>query len=77
MLILSGTEFGAKGAALLAGVALGWWPSLSDAVQETVAIARRFEPDPEACAICDRMYVVYRMLQRGLRPAWRAATGRT
>jgi sugar (pentulose or hexulose) kinase len=77
VLILSGTEFGARGAALLAGVALGWWPSLSDAVQETVAIARRFEPDPEACAIYDRMYVVYQMLQRDLRPAWRAATGRT
>lgn len=77
MLILSGTEFGAKGAALLAGVALGWWPSLWDAVQETVAIAQRFEPDPEACAIYDRMYVVYQMLQRDLRPAWHAATGRT
>ncbi|WP_339775400.1 FGGY-family carbohydrate kinase [Caldilinea sp.] len=76
VLVPSGTEFGAKGAALLAGVGLGWWPSIQDAVQGTVTIVRRFEPNPEASAVYDRMYAVYQMLQRDLRPAWRAAAGR-
>jgi sugar (pentulose or hexulose) kinase len=76
VLVPSGTEVGAKGAALLAGVGLGWWPSIQDAGQGTVTIVRRFEPNPEASAVYDRMYAVYQMLQRDLRPAWRAAAGR-
>ncbi len=81
-----GTEFGARGAALLAGVGLGWYPDVSAAVAETsrvqgeeegaVSAARVFLPAPEKTAVYDRIYAVYRTLQRDLLPAWRLAAGR-
>lgn len=39
-----GDEIGALGAALTAGVLVGMWPSLEIAQNETVRVARRFEP---------------------------------
>ena len=37
---------GAFGAAILAGVGAGVYPSVSAAVEQLVKVARRFEPDP-------------------------------
>lgn len=37
-------ETGALGAALLAGVGVGVWPSVADAQRDTVRVARRFRP---------------------------------
>ncbi|MFN8469064.1 MAG: FGGY-family carbohydrate kinase [Caldilineaceae bacterium] len=81
-----GTEFGARGAALLAGVGLGWYSGVAAAVAETshgqgeaegaVPSSRTFLPAPEKTAIYDRLYAVYCALQRDLLPAWRLAAGR-
>ena len=45
----STAEPGTLGAALLAGVGVGTWPSLAEAAGR-VAIGRRFEPDPARAA---------------------------
>ena len=81
-----GTEFGARGAALLAGVGLGWYPGVAAAVAETSRVqgrsksaartSREFLPAPERTAVYDSLYAVYRSLQRDLLPAWHLAAGR-
>lgn len=43
--IPAGTEFGAKGAALLAGTAIGWYGSVAEACRQTFVLATRYEPD--------------------------------
>jgi xylulokinase len=43
-------EPGAFGAAILAGVGARVYGSVSDAVDELVSVAHRFEPDPERAA---------------------------
>ena len=43
--VAAGAEFGAKGAALNAGIALGLYTSFADAVAKTVHPGRRYEPD--------------------------------
>ena len=83
-----GSEFGARGAALLAGVGVGWYADVTTAVTETghdedrtVGVAgafspRVFLPRQEMMGVYDRLYAVYRSLQRDLLPAWRLAAGR-
>ena len=83
-----GSEFGARGAALLAGVGVGWYADVTRAVTETsrgedrtasAAAAhspRVFLPRQEMTDVYDRLYAVYRSLQRDLLPAWRLAAGR-
>ena len=44
-------EPGTFGAAILAGVACGAYPSVSTAVERLVGLARRFEPDPDRCRL--------------------------
>ena len=73
VVVPAGAEFGAKGAALLAGVAIGWYKTVEDAVYKTAGVERRFWPDPDRKELYDRLYRVYRQLQYDLRPAWRAA----
>lgn len=76
VVVPGGSEFGAKGAALLAGVALGWYPTVLGAVQATTTTERRYWPDPDKSAHYDRLYSLYHLLQQHLRPAWQAAAGR-
>lgn len=83
-----GTEFGARGAALLAGVGVGWYAGIPAAVTETSRIeeppvrtaaapsSRVFLPRREMTAVYDRLYAIYRTLQQDLLPAWRLAAGR-
>ncbi len=60
----------AYGAALLAGVGAGVYPSVAAAVNATVATAGSVDPDPAAAAAYDRGYAVYRTLYAALRPAF-------
>jgi sugar (pentulose or hexulose) kinase len=83
-----GTEFGARGAALLAGVGVGWYADIPAAVTETSRVedplvsgtadhpSRVFLPRAEVTAVYDRIYTIYRTLQQDLLPAWRLAAGR-
>jgi sugar (pentulose or hexulose) kinase len=76
VVVPTGSEFGARGAALLAAVGIGWHDSIPAAVQATALPARTYAPRPAATAIYDRHYEIYRMLQRDLVPAWRKAARR-
>ncbi len=71
VIIPQGTEFGAKGAALLAGVGAGLFETITDAARTTFRVARSYEPDPRLKARYDAVYQVYRMLRDDMRPAWR------
>jgi sugar (pentulose or hexulose) kinase len=57
--IPEGTEFGAKGAALLAATAIGWFPTVEEAVERTYAVARRHDPDPDAKGAYDAAFARY------------------
>lgn len=67
----AGGEFGAKGAALLAGTGIGWYASPRAAAQATDAIARRYTPDPARTAAYDHMYARYRAVREALQAVWR------
>jgi sugar (pentulose or hexulose) kinase len=49
--VVAQDEPGAFGAAILAGVGAGIYPSVSGAVRELVAVSRRFDPDAERGAL--------------------------
>lgn len=71
----AGTQFGAKGAALLAGVAIGWFGSIEDACRRTVETKRRHDPDPSTRAGYDEAFRRYRTVTTGsldaIAPAYR------
>jgi sugar (pentulose or hexulose) kinase len=56
-----GSEFGAKGAALLAATALGWHADIRAAADTTFAIARRYAPDTAAVAAYEPHFQSYRV----------------
>lgn len=60
VLVPGGTEFGARGAALLAGTAIGWYGSIRDASVSTRRIERSQAPDPDRKAEWDRAFAAYR-----------------
>jgi xylulokinase len=60
------TEAASLGAAILAGVAVGTFPSLEDAVARMVAVKDRYLPDPANRAVYDAGYETYRGLYEDL-----------
>jgi xylulokinase len=60
--VLQAEEGPAYGAALLAGVGVGAWPSVRNACEASVRVARRFEPDAERAAAMNRQYARYEKL---------------
>lgn len=58
-------EPGARGAALLAGVGVGWWGSVEDAAAATVSVVRRHPARPSP--VLDDRYAAYRALADGER----------
>jgi xylulokinase len=60
------------GAALLAGLGVGAFPSPADAVAACVRVAARLEPDPARHAYYGDLFRVYREAQRALAPIDRA-----
>ena len=60
--IPAGTEFGAKGAALLAGTAIGWYGSVAEACRETFVLANRYEPDAALKAGYDAAFSRYQQV---------------
>lgn len=70
VIVPAGREFGAKGAALLAGVGLGWFENIAQAVASADQIVRRHTPNPRLRLLYDDGYDLYRQLRDDLRPAW-------
>lgn len=67
---LRAEEGGAFGAALLAGVGAGVWPSVEAACDRTVRLAGEVAPSPAATAVMAEAYSRYRALYSALRPLW-------
>jgi sugar (pentulose or hexulose) kinase len=66
-----GSEFGARGAALLAGVGIGWFATVAEAAQATISITRVHHPTPALKPVYDAAYAVYRQLRDDVRDSWR------
>jgi xylulokinase len=64
------TEGAAFGAALLAGVGTGVYPTVEDACESVIRITRRVEPIPVHIARYAEGYEVYRSLYPALKPAF-------
>jgi sugar (pentulose or hexulose) kinase len=56
------------GAAVLAGAAVGAWPSAAEALSRIVEVDRRFDPDPRQREPYERLYADYRRLYDCLLP---------
>ncbi|MGO1583954.1 MAG: FGGY family carbohydrate kinase [Actinomycetaceae bacterium] len=70
IIVPAGTEFGAKGAAIVAGVGSGVFESYAAGVDATVTIVRTYEPDRAKTAVYDRYFDLYRRTRAALQPLW-------
>ena len=60
-------EGAAYGAAILAGVGAGAWPSVDAACEAVVSVADRVQHDAESAALLDKQYARFRMIYPALR----------
>jgi xylulokinase len=67
LVTLNTTEGAAYGAALLAGVAKGWWPNVDTACAHTVKVTERVSPDAKQSERYSQMYQQYRLLYPALK----------
>jgi sugar (pentulose or hexulose) kinase len=70
IIVTEGTEFGARGAAILAGVGTGVFPSFAEAIARTVRPARAYTPQPEAAQTYAALFPLYQHLYRTARTGW-------
>jgi xylulokinase len=66
----AGSEVGARGAAVLLALALGEHPSLEAAVDEMVAIDRRYTPRETHVPRYDDLYELFVDVRTGMAPLW-------
>ena len=76
VVVPEGAQFGAKGAALLAGVAVGLFTDVA-ATQACVRAARVHEPNQAAHRRYGAVFAGYRELRRALLPVWQSAARRS
>jgi sugar (pentulose or hexulose) kinase len=60
MSVPEGSQFGAKGAALNIGVAVGLYKSVQEAVHTSVKMARLYSPRPANSALYQQLFEVYK-----------------
>jgi xylulokinase len=65
--IVEAEEGPAYGAALLAGVGSGAWPSVEEACDKAVRVAQRISPDAASARRLNLRYAVYRQMYPALR----------
>ncbi len=70
ILIPDGSEFGAKGAAILAGIGVGVYDDLEAATDRTASIDRSFEPRPAKVSQYSRWYDVYKESYEAMFGVW-------
>jgi sugar (pentulose or hexulose) kinase len=70
IVITEGTEFGARGAAILASVGIGLFPSFTAAIEHMVRPARVFTPRADAARMYEAIFPLYQHLYRTARDAW-------
>lgn len=71
ILVTNGTEFGARGVALLASVGAGIFGSLEQAVNQCVHVERSYEPNLESSAKYSELYRLYKHLYLSSLESWR------
>jgi L-xylulokinase len=65
-----GAELGARGAATCAGIGAGVYRDYAEAVQKSVRIERRQEPDPQATPHYLARYAEYQRLLQAMQEPW-------
>ncbi len=65
--LIEAEEGGAYGAALLAGVGVGAWPSVELACESVVRVAKTVKPDPQTVLLMNSQYAEYRKLYPALK----------
>ncbi len=70
MLVPEGSEFGAKGDAILAGIGVGIYKDLADARKQTFRVGRVFEPDPKKTEQYAKVYELYRNIYMSMQNHW-------
>lgn len=65
-----GSQFGAKGAALIVGVAVGLYRDVRDAVRKTVRTACTCQPDAARSRLYEELYHVYRQMAERQMDLW-------
>jgi sugar (pentulose or hexulose) kinase len=70
VIVPTGSEFGAKGAALLAAVGIGWFESVADALSSDPTSVRVYQPGADTKRLYDTTYVTYGRLRDALVPVW-------
>jgi erythritol kinase len=65
-------EAGAAGAAMMAAVAIGAYPTMDDCIADwvTPALGPAEPPAPEDCDRMERLFAAYAEIRRGIAPAW-------
>jgi sugar (pentulose or hexulose) kinase len=70
VVVADGTEYGAKGAVINAGVAIGLYGSYAEAVARTVRPARRYAPDPAKLQPYAQLLEAYRDTRDAMLAVW-------
>ena len=67
-----GNEFGAKGAAILAGLCAGWHTTMEDMADSFCREDRQFAPDPENLQLYNDLFALYRSIRTKHADLWHA-----
>lgn len=70
VIVPQGSEFGARGAAALGAAALGWYPTVMDAVAVYRNQGQVFTPQPDSARQYDALFRRYTSLRQHLEPFW-------
>jgi xylulokinase len=68
-------DAGALGAAMLAGIGIGWWADIDEATAAAVCESRTFEPDPAHRGLYDARYAAYVETYDALTPVFGRLAG--
>jgi xylulokinase/L-xylulokinase len=70
ILVPTGDELGARGVAVLAGIACGIYRDLDDAMKQVIRVERRHEPNPEATEKYQQIYELYKKIYEHVMDDW-------
>jgi sugar (pentulose or hexulose) kinase len=70
IVVAAGTEYGAKGAAIVAGVGSGAYSSYEEGVAATVNVAREHEPNQANHELYNEFFAVYRKQREATQANW-------
>lgn len=70
--VSAGHEFGAKGAAIMLGIATGEYADYTDAVQNMCEIEKIYQPYVENTKIYEKLYALYQSIRIALDDIWTA-----